>query len=354
MTVTLSPRSAWQSARRTLSGLGGAARALILPAAVALTLGPVALGVRADDQALAVLPAQSFINIGTGGVTGVYYPAGGAICRLVNKGRATHGMRCSAESTGGSVYNLNSLRAGELDFGVVQSDWQYHAYHGTSQFAEQGAFPELRAVFSLHPEPFTLVARSDAGIARLADLPGKRINIGNPGSGQRGTMEVVMAALGWSREDFALTAELKAAEQSKALCDNKIDAMVYTVGHPSGSIQEATIACDSVLVPVDGPSVERLVAEHDYYRKAVIPGGLYRGNSADIPTFGVGATLVSSTRVSEEQVYQLVKAVFDNFDDFRRLHPALSSLRKEEMVGDALSAPLHLGALRYYREAGLL
>ena len=307
---------------------------------------------------LSVLVGQStaaqFVTIGTGGVTGVYYPTGGAICRLVNKGRKDHGIRCSVESTGGSVYNLNTIRAGELDMGVAQSDWQFHAYHGSSKFEDQGANMELRAIFSVHPEPFTVVARADSGIESFDDLKGKRVNIGNPGSGQRGTMEVVMAALGWEKSDFALASELKSAEQSQALCDNKIDAIVFTVGHPSGSIKEATTSCDSVLVSVSGDAIDKLVAENDYYRTATIPGGMYRGNPDDVVTFGVGATFVSSTNTSTDVVYQVVKAVFENFEDFKKLHPAFSVLKKEEMIKDGLSAPLHDGALKYYKEAGLM
>ncbi len=310
----------------------------------------VALGLGAAST----VNAQSFITIGTGGVTGVYYPTGGAICRLVNKGRKEHGIRCSVESTGGSVYNLNTIRAGELDMGVAQSDWQYHAFHGTSSFEQQGPNKDLRAVFSVHAEPFTVVARKDSGIRSFDDLKGKRVNIGNPGSGQRGTMELVMTAKGWTRDDFALVSELKAAEQSQALCDNKIDAMVYVVGHPNGSIKEATTSCDTVLVNVDGPAIEKLIADNSYYRKAVIPGGMYSGSDADVMTFGVGATFVSSTNTPAETVYQVVKAVFENFDDFRKLHPAFGILKKEEMAKDGLSAPLHDGAAKYYREAGLL
>ncbi len=298
--------------------------------------------------------AANFITIGTGGVTGVYYPTGGSICRLVNKGRKEHGIRCSVESTGGSVYNLNTIRAGELDMGVVQSDWQFHAYHGSNRFADAGPDKELRAVFSVHAEPFTLLARKDAGIKSLDDLKGKRVNIGNPGSGQRGTMEVVMQAKGWSRDDFGLVSELKAAEQSRALCDNKIDAMVYVVGHPNGSIKEATTTCETVLIPVTGPEIDKLVADHAYYRKASIPGGMYAGNPDDVATFGVGATFVSSTRTPADTLYQVVKAVFENLDDFRKLHPAFANLSKEAMVKESLSAPLHEGAVRYYKEAGLL
>ncbi len=298
--------------------------------------------------------ATQYVTIGTGGVTGVYYPTGGAICRLVNKTRSEHGIRCSVESTGGSVYNLNTIRAGELDMGVAQSDWQYHAYHGTSKFEDQGPNKDLRAVFSVHPEPFTVVARTDSGIKNFADLKGKRVNVGNPGSGQRGTMEVLMGALGWTMDDFKLASELKSAEQSQALCDNKVDAMVFTVGHPSGSIKEATTSCDSVIVNVTGPAVDKLVADNAYYRKATIPGGMYRGTDNDAQTFGVGATFVSSAKVPDEVIYNVVKAVFENFDEFKKLHPAFANLKQEEMIKDGLSAPLHDGAVKYYKEAGLM
>jgi uncharacterized protein len=298
--------------------------------------------------------AAEFVTIGTGGVTGVYYPTGGAICRLANKSRKTHGIRCSVESTGGSVYNINTIRAGELDMGVAQSDWQYHAYHGTSKFKSKGKFSGLRAVFSVHPEPFTVVARKDSGIKNFMDLKGKRVNIGNPGSGQRGTMEVLMEALGWSKSTFALASELKSSEQSKALCDNKIDAMVFTVGHPSGSIKEATTSCDTILVEVSGAAVDKLVSDNDFYRTATIPGGMYRGNANDTKTFGVGATFVSSTKTSTNVVYNVVKAVFENFSSFKKLHPAFNNLKKSEMIKDGLSAPLHDGAAKYYKEAGLL
>ena len=300
------------------------------------------------------LPSQAleFVTIGTGGVTGVYYPTGGAICRLVNKDRKQHGMRCSVESTGGSVYNLNSIREGELDMGVAQSDWQHHAYHGTSRFAGKPN-KDLRAVFSVHAEPFTVVARRDSGIKQFSDLKGKRVNIGNPGSGQRGTMEVLMNALGWDKKDFKLASELKSAEQSQALCDNKVDAIVFTVGHPNGSIKEATTSCDTVIVPVTGPEVEKLVADNDYYRVASIPGGMYQGNPNDVQTFGVGATFVSSTNTAPKVIYTVVKAVFDNLDKFRRFHPAFAHLQKAQMITDGLSAPLHDGAIKYYKEAGL-
>lgn len=296
---------------------------------------------------------QIYTSIGTGGLTGVYYPTGGAICRLMNRSRKEHNIRCSVESTGGSIFNLNVIRSGEMDFGVVQSDWQFHAYNGSSKFKDQGANKKLRAVFSIHSEPFTLMARKDSGIKSFADLKGKRVNIGNPGSGQRGNMELLMEKHGWTKSDFALASELKASEQSSAMCDNKIDAITYTVGHPNASIKEASTSCEVILIPVNGPIIDKLIADNPYYAPAVIPGGMYTGSDQDTPTFGVKATLVTSSDVSDEVVYQLVKAVFDNFDAFRQLHPAFNHLKKEDMLlGN--SAPLHPGAIRYYKEAGLM
>ena len=304
---------------------------------------------------LAAAQEGQFITIGTGGVTGVYYPAGGAICRLVNAGRQEHGIRCSVESTGGSVYNINTMRQGELDFGVVQSDVQYNALKGEGEeFEDQGPFEGLRAVFALHPEPFTLLARADSGIETFEDLKGKRVNVSNPGSGSRATFDVLMEAKGWSVDDFALASELKSAEQSQALADNNVDAIAFIVGHPNGSIQEATTTVDANLIAVSGPEVDALVEANPYYSKAVIPGGMYPGNPDDTETFGVGATFVTTADVSEEAVYQLVKGVFENFEDFKKLHPAFANLEKEEMISAGLSAPLHPGAERYFKEAGLM
>ena len=299
----------------------------------------------------ATAAGQQFISIGTGGVTGVYYPTGGAICRLVNKNRKQHGIRCSAESTGGSIYNINTIKAGELEFGVAQSDWQYHAYNGTSKFADAGAYKDLRAVFSVHPEPVTVIASDSSGIKNLTDAKGKRMNIGNPGSGTRGTWEVIEAALGWERSDLKLAAEMKSAETGQAVCDGKIDAYFWLVGHPSALTQESLATCDAHLVNVTGPAIDKLVADNSFYRKATIPAGMYN-NKSDIQTFGVGATFVSSASVPEEVVYTVVKAVFENFDDFKKLHPAFANLKEKEMISDSLSAPLHAGAAKYYKERG--
>jgi TRAP transporter TAXI family solute receptor len=295
---------------------------------------------------------QKFITIGTGGVTGVYYAAGGAICRLMNKERARHGIRCSVESTGGSVANINTIKTGDLDFGVTQSDWQYHAVKGSAVFQKDGAVPDLRAVFSLHPEPFTVLARKEANVAKFEDLKGKRVNIGNPGSGTRASMEQLMSAVGWKTSDFSLAAELKADEHGAALCDNKIDAFFYGVGHPSANIQDPITTCGAKLVPIANPAVDKLVKENPFYAVVDIPGGLYPGNPNPTKTYGVLATFVTSAKVADATVYELVKAVFENFDEFKKLHPALANLDPKRMVKDGVSAPLHPGAVKYYKEKG--
>jgi uncharacterized protein len=298
--------------------------------------------------------ADESITIGTGGVTGVYYTTGGAICRLVNKEKATHGIRCSNKSTGGSVYNLNSIKEGNFNYGIAQSDWLYHAYNGSNKFMSVGPNKNLRAIFSVHMEPFTVIARAHSGIEVLMDLKGKRINIGNPGSGQRGTMEIVMDALGWTKSDFASVSELTSDEQAKALCEDKVDAIVFSVGHPSGSIKKATTSCESILVSLDNPVIDRLIYENSYYTSVVIPGGMYRGNPNDTGTFGVGATFVTSKNTSTETVYEIVKTVFSNFNTFKKFHPAFRVLKKNEMIKARLTVPLHDGALEYYKEIGLL
>lgn len=298
----------------------------------------------------AAIAQQKFITIGTGGVTGVYYAVGGAICRLVNKDRSKTNVRCSVESTGGSSYNVNTIKAGELDFGMAQSDVQAQAYDGVGAF--KASIKELRSVFSVHPEPFTLAARKEANIKSFADLKGKRLNIGNPGSGTQAAMMDLLAAMKMTKADFSLASELKADEHGAALCDNKIDAFFYGVGHPSANIQDPTTACGAQLVPITGPAVDALVKKHSYFAHASIPGGLYSNNPQATKTYGVLATMVTSTRVPADMVYLVTKAVFDNFDEFKKLHPAFAHLDPKNMVADGLTAPLHDGAARYYREKG--
>ncbi len=305
--------------------------------------------------ALAGGPARSAeIFVGTGSKSGVYYQVGRAICRLLNAETERHGLTCEPLSTAGSIFNLTNVRAGRLHLGVAQSDWQYHAVRGTSAFESIGPDPNLRALFSVHSEPFTVVARRDAGIRRFEDLKGKRVNIGNPGSGQRGTMEVVMKAEGWSPSVFALANDLPASQQSLALCHNRVQAMVYTVGHPNASVGQAAGLCNAVIVEVKSPAVDKLVAENPFYAYTEIAGGIYSGNPDPVTTFGVKATVVASAELDADTVYGVVEAVLGNLERFRKMHPAFGGLEAGRMIKDGLSAPLHEGALRYYEEQGLM
>lgn len=316
-----------------------------------LTGGVAAAGLIAVLTGSPALAQQKFVTVGTGGVTGVYYAVGGAVCRLMNKDRATTGIRCSVESTGGSVFNVNAIKSGELEFGLAQSDVQYNAAKGEAAFKDK-ADADLRAVFSVHPEPFTVLARKEAGVTKFDDFKGKRFNVGNPGSGTRASMEQLLSKLGWKLSDFSLAAELKADEQGTALCDNKIDGFYYGVGHPSAAIQDPTTACGAKLISVAGPAVDALLKEYPYYAKATIPGGMYANNPNPTETYGVLATVVSSAKVPDATVYAMTKAVFENFEEFKKLHPAFANLDPKKMIKDGLSAPLHAGAVKYYKEKG--
>ena len=299
---------------------------------------------------------RQFVTIGTGGVTGVYYPTGGAISKMVNMKSDEYNLRVTVESTGGSVYNVNAIMSGDLEFGIVQSDRQYQAYNGTADW-DGDPQTKLRSVFSIHPEGVNLLAADDSGIWSLDDLRGKVVNIGNPGSGQRGNATQLLEAAGINPDTDIQAEGLKAAEAAGMLQDGRIDAYFYTVGHPNGSFKEATSGTRKVhFVPLEGPAVDKLVAEHPYYSKSVIPVAEYypgATNEGDVPAFGVKATLCTSADVPDDVVYAIVKEVFDNLDEFKSLHPAYASLTPESML-TGLSAPLHPGAEKYFKEVGLI
>ena len=311
-----------------------------------------------------VAKSAEFFTIGTGGPTGVYFQTGNAICKMLHKSAIAkeHGRkkgidkayRCTAPSTGGSNYNIGQIKEGEFQFGVAQSDWQFHAVNGSSKW-EGKQFKGLRAVFSVHNEPFQIWARKKAKVKDFKGLKGKVVNIGNPGSGQRGTMEELMKAMGVDNGYFKSVTELTSSEQVKALCDGKIDAFGYSVGFPNGAMEQAA-TCGAKALPINltGGPVQGLIDGADYYASATIPAGTYTGQKKDVTTFGVKATVVTSNAVEADLVYLVVKAVFENFDDFRKQHPAFAPLKKEDRIADGLSAPLHEGAIRYYKEAGLM
>jgi len=296
---------------------------------------------------------STFVTIGTGGITGVYYPTGGAIAKMVNKKKQEYGIRATVESTGGSVFNVNAIMAGDLEFGVVQSDRQFQAMNGMAEWKEKGPQTDLRAIFSIHPEAVTLVAASDAGIKNISDLRGKRVNIGNPGSGQRQNAIDVLTAAGLAYDKDIQAESFKASDAAGLLQDNRIDAFFYTVGHPAGAIQEATSGARKVTI-ANITGIDSLLEKFPYYGKTSIPVKYYPSaqNTKDIETFNVKATLVTSARVPDDIVYAITKEVFDNLEEFKKLHPAYTSLSKEGMLTH-LSAPIHPGAMKYFKEVGL-
>jgi len=293
-----------------------------------------------------------YLTIGTGDVSGIYYPIGGALCNLINQRQSQ--IHCEISTTGGSLANVSGIRSGSLDLGVIQSDWQYHAYKGTDLYAKQGEFKNLRSLFSIHVEPFTVLARADADINSFDDLQGKRVNIGPPQSGLRATLQMLFTLYGWELSDFATSLQLNSTEQVQALCSNQVDAIFYMVGHPNRLIKDTLSACNAKLVNVSGEKISALINNSNHYRKVVIPGGTYRGSEQDISTFGVAATIITTAKLNDDVVYQLVKSIFENHQQFIQLHPAFNGLSKYGMVSDSLTAPLHAGAVRYYQEVGLL
>ncbi|MBW1908290.1 MAG: TAXI family TRAP transporter solute-binding subunit [Deltaproteobacteria bacterium] len=299
--------------------------------------------------------SKTFVTIGTGGVTGVYYPTGGAITRMINKKFKQYNIKATVESTAGSVYNINAVLSGDLEFGIAQSDRQYQAYHGLAEWSKRGPQKDLRAIFSIHPESITLIVSAKSGVRSVTDLRGKRVNIGNPGSGQLQNSKDVLAAFGIGINE--ITAEqVKALEAPGLLQDGKIDAFFYTVGHPNGNIKEATSGRLKVrIIPITGQGIDALLKKYPYYAKTIIPGKFYPNalNTGDVESIGGKATFVTSKNLHEKIVYAVTKEVFDNLEDFKKLHPAYSVLTKEKML-KGLSAPIHKGALKYYREAGLL
>jgi TRAP transporter TAXI family solute receptor len=295
-----------------------------------------------------------FITIGTGAMTGLYYPTGGAIAKMINNKRSIYKLNASVQATGGSVFNINAVIAGDLDFGITQSDRQYQAIKGMAEWKAIGSQEDLRSVFSIHSESVTLVAAIDSGINFIEDLKGKRVNIGNPGSGQRQNAIDAITNAGLNYKTDINAESVRATEAAKLLQDDRIDAFFYTVGHPNGAIKESTAGVRKVkFIPI--MNIDRLLKKYPYYSGSEIPIEFYPSalNDKNVQTFGVKATFVTSSRVSEDIVYKVTKEIFENFEEFKSLHPAYTTLTKESML-EGLTAPLHPGALKYYRKANLV
>jgi hypothetical protein len=296
---------------------------------------------------------QRSVTIATGRVGGLYHPVGGAICKLAHENLGEFGVSCTVDISGGSIPNIKDLRNGNVDLAMIQSDLQQDALAGTGPFEDEGPFENLRSMFALYVEHFTVVARGDKDIETFEDLKGKRVYVGGTDSSRRDAMDVLTEAHGWTGEEVTDVSEFKGANLAEALCDDEFDAFVYTIGHPNPTVREATALCDAKLVTVSDSIIEKLNRENPFYVGSVIPGGTYKNNSGDVPTLGVVATLVTSAKVPPDVIYQITKAYFENLKILQDLSPLFLSLTKDEMVETGLAAPIHEGALKYFSEVGL-
>lgn len=298
--------------------------------------------------------SESILTIGTGDVTGVFYQTGGAISRIVNKKRKDYGIRFVVESTDGSVYNINSVLSGNLDFGLAQSDRQYQAAYGGAEWLKKPQ-RELRSIFSLYPEACTLCVAEDSGVRSISDLKGKRVNLGNLGSGHRQNSIDALTAAGIDYKKDIYAESFKASEAPRLLKKGKIDAFFYTVGHPTGAIINAISGRKKVRIIPMPQVAKKLTNDYTYYVRTRIPVKYYRGavNKTDIDTFGVKATLITSARVPEIAAYAITKEIFENFRYLKTLHVAFLKLKKEKML-ENLEARIHRGAVKYYKEIGLM
>jgi uncharacterized protein len=291
-----------------------------------------------------------FASVGTGETNGIYYPLGEVICGIVNQNLHESGIRCSREMTPGSVYNVDALRSGELEFALIQSDVAYDAYHGIGAYAES-PFPALRSVLALHSELVTIVAR--AGIHELSDLAGKRIVAGPAGSGSRATWEAVVKALGWKHGQTPRTVDMPVDAIGNALCRGSIDASLLVLGHPSGKIHDLLAGCALNLVPVDGPAIDALIAAAPYLKKGSIPANAY-ALPADVPSFGVSAILMTTADMDSRAVSDFASSLGTEIKALKDKSPVLESLTAQDFVTEVLPAPLHPVALDVYKKLGLL
>jgi len=319
---------------------------------VVAALTTMLLGVAVVPPDTARAGDEVFASVGTGELNGVYYPVGTAICEIVNRDLSTHGVRCSPETTPGSVYNTRAIQSGELEFGIVQADVNFNAYKGEGAWVGK-AFLGLRSVLSLYPELVTVMARADSHIQDLAGLAGRRVNVGSLGTGIRATWDAIEEELGWRDDERVRPVEMRADATTSALCSGAIDASMLIIGHPSPLVKAQQTACAINLVAITGRAIDKLLHLHLYYKHETIPADMY-GLPADVPTFGGRATLVTSASVDARVVAVIAKEVLNHLAELRTLHPALARLRSRQMVNDGLTAPLHPGAEQVYREMGLI
>ena len=321
-----------------------------------LKFGTAALAAAIGLYASAASAQNTFVNIGTAGLGGGFYPAGGAICNMVNKTRSEYGhkLRCTVEATAGSLANLRSVASGDLAFAIANPEWQYAAYNGTMAFEGQ-KMENLRHLMAIHSDAWHMVVRADAGIETFEDLKGKIVNTGNVGSGTEATVYLLLKEYGIDpKTDFKQDAKLTSREQAQALCDGKIDAYLFSSGLPSPSVTEAISVCGAKVLPWRDSTIEAFLAKYPYFSPFTIPGGTYEGYPDDLETWGIQSTIVATTDMPDETAYIIVKSVFENFDEYVKQTPVFTGLQREDAAKNGRTAPYHDGALKYFKEVGLV
>lgn len=288
------------------------------------------------------------------------------LCGLVNAQQKRLNLACEAQESAGGVDSLQALDGSDVHIAFARADWVQQATAGTGPFRDKGPVrgsgrqrtggpnEDIRALFGLQVEAFAVLARADAGIKSLADIKGKRVNLGPPGSGPRLVYETLAPAMGWQYRDFAIAAELGPADQGNALCRGRVDAIFFIGAQPDAALRSASAACDTVFVPVTGPEVETLDKGNPVLLRAAIPGGIYKPAPREIPTLGIAVTAVTTSKVDARIAYEVTKLVFDNIARLQRADPVFARLDPRRMSGDGLVAALHEGALRLYKERGLV
>jgi TRAP transporter TAXI family solute receptor len=292
-------------------------------------------------------------SIGTGGVEGSYRAAGLALARSVNEDRAINGFQLGIEISSGSVSNIDSIAAGHTQFGIAQADDQYQAVKGLGEWKDKGPQEDLRAVFSMYTESVTLVAGEDSGIRSIDDLRGKIVDIGSSGSGTRQNAIDALRAAGIDWQNDIRAREESLDDRLAKFMHGELDAFFSTVGHPNKEIKFATFSVRGArIIPLE--NIDILVSENPYFSRVLIPSGLYPKayNEVDIETIGVNATLLTSAKVSEDVVYAVTKAVFENLESLTDFNAEFNALMGDKFL-KGLTAPIHPGALKYYREVGI-
>lgn len=293
---------------------------------------------------------ENRITFGTGEVNGTYYPIGKNICKLINKNH--NEIKCSIESTDGSVHNINSVKDSEFNFGISQADTLNHAINGKKSYRNK-RISNLRAVISIYPELLTFVTNKKSNIKSLEDIKNKRVNIGNPNSGSEATVLELLKEYEIKKSDLALASSLKAADTADALRDERIDGYFFMVGHPAKNIEDAANSIPISIANIKGEKLDGFIKKNPYFTKAYIPKNLYKGVDKKIETFGVKAVIFTKEEVSDELVYKFLKTILENFDEFKKAHVVFKDLTKESLL-KGLGAPMHKGAIKYFKEINLL